>query len=108
MRKYPPFKPSGLNPGSLYRVIRPFTSDNTTFEDEEVLQFEAEAFVSHEECDVWHFIVPETKRVKTIVGTGALADPTNWRKFFEEFETGRTAVRRGAKAARRDSALCAV
>jgi hypothetical protein len=93
MRKYPPFKPSGFTPGFMYRVVRPFTSDVSAFEENEVLMFEGEGYIPEEECDVWRFTLPESHRVKAVVGRGDHANPTAWRQCFEKVAGAEKATR---------------
>ena len=83
MRRYPPFKSCGFVPGSLYRVVGAFTSDIHTFEQDDVLLFEGEGYIPEEECDVWRFTDPQTRRAKAIVGRGLFIDPAVWRQSFE-------------------------
>jgi hypothetical protein len=84
MRKYPPFKPSGLTPGAQYRVARSFTAGAVTFELNEIVTFQGEGFIPEEQYDVWRFTLPGEMRLKEIVGTGEFANPDGWRECFEK------------------------
>ena len=84
MRKYPPFKPSGFTPGATYRVVRAFTSDLITFDQNQTLMFEGEGYIPEEGCDVWRFTVPGSRRVKAVMGRDDHANPAAWRECFEK------------------------
>ena len=81
-RKFAPRAACGLSVGGLYKVVKPFTCEATTFGEGEVLRFEGEGFIPEESADVWRFTLPETGRLRAIIGTPAFADPKTWRGNF--------------------------
>src|SRR5438067_10537117 len=83
MRKIPPRATSGLTPGALYRVVQAFTCEATLFNEGDVLRFEGESFIPAENSDVWRFTVPDTGRLRAVVGNEQFADPKQWRSNFE-------------------------
>src|SRR2546423_14762956 len=79
MRKIPPRATSGLTSGALYRVVQAFTCEATLFNEGDVLRFEGESFIPAENSDVWRFTVPDTGRLRAVVGNEQFADPKQWR-----------------------------
>ena len=81
-RRFPPRAPSGLTVGALYRVVRTFTCEACTFAEGDVLRFEGEGFIPEENCDVWRFTVPDTNRLRALLGNPQFAKPQTWRGNF--------------------------